>query len=464
MKVRTRLLLAFSYILLTVIVSLEVPAVMNLEGRALAEVKGQALTQAQTIAGAIEMRSLTAQGREELQRQITDLGGRLPGQRVVVTDADGELIADSSGPDLLGENYLARSRPELEEALDPAGGAPGQEIRYSDTLGQEILATAVPVIRGNEVVAAVRITESLADLRRQVSKAIIAYLVIGLAGLVAGLAIAWVLAGTFSRPLTALAGTARRLGDGDLSARAEVRGSGEIADLAAGFNAMAGRLEATVRAQREFVANASHQLRTPLTGLKLQLESAALGAGNPEVRAEIEAAEREADRLSGLVDRLLVLARRVEDGEPVTIADLDEAARRAADRWRERATVGGASVEVRGRGRGVAAAVEDLDQILDNLLDNAMTYAPGDLAIELGGDDGEAVLAVVDGGPGIPPEERKRVLERFYRGRAAPSGGSGLGLAIVRELAQRSGGDVRVLDAPGGGTRVEVRLPASAGV
>ena len=111
-------------------------------------------------------------------------------------------------------------------------------------------------------------------------------------------------------------------------------------------------------------------------------------------------------------------------------------------------------------GDGATAQAEpgDVDQILDNLLDNAIAYAPGPVVVRVERNDRRIVLAVEDRGPGIPAEERARVTERFYRGRGAPPGGSGLGLAIVRELAERWGGGVEVLEAPGGGTRVEVSL------
>jgi signal transduction histidine kinase len=215
-----------------------------------------------------------------------------------------------------------------------------------------------------------------------------------------------------------------------------------------------------MRAQREFVANASHQLRTPLTGMKLRLESAIDGAPDAELRKQLEAADREVDRLAEIVDRLLVMAKQIEEGQPTRV-DLGDSAARAVARWEERASRLGASLLARGEGGNAQGNPTDVDQILDNLLDNAIAYAPGEIVLETVREDSQLVLAVQDHGPGIPSEEREHVTDRFFRGRGAPSGGSGLGLAIARELAEKWGGSLEIRSPEGEGTRIELRLPAS---
>ena len=461
MKLRTRLLIAFAYSLLAVIVALEVPLALNLNRRALAELKAQALAQTQAVGQSLETTIGVRRLRRTLQPLVQELAAELASDReirVIVTNGRGVLLADSAGAGRLGESY--ESRPEIDQVLQRRTAV--QTVRFSDELGQRILATAVPILRQGGVVGAVRITQGLESVRAEVRRTMIGLIAVGLAGLLAGLVIAWALAGSLSRPLSRLARAAHRLGDGDLSARSNVRGRGEIGEVAETFDAMAERLEANVRAQREFVANASHQLRTPLTGLKLRLEAARGRAETPELKRTLEAAEREADRLAGIVDRLLVLARRAEQGERVPSTDLDDAARAVVERWDQRIRAGGSSITIAGDGGFVGTPREDVDQIFDNLVHNALSYAPGPVRIELGGANGRALVAVEDRGPGIPAEERERVLERFSRGRGVSPGGSGLGLAIVAELARRSGGDVRVTDGTKGGTRVEVFLPASA--
>jgi signal transduction histidine kinase len=201
--------------------------------------------------------------------------------------------------------------------------------------------------------------------------------------------------------------------------------------------------------------------------MKLRLESAIERADTPEMRHDLTAADREIDRLAATVDRLLAMARTLEEGGSTEI-ELRDAAERAADRWRERAATRGSTVSVDGDPVTAQANATDVDQILDNLLENAMTYAPGPIQLQTGTAERRAFVATRDHGPGIAPEERGKVTERFFRGRTAPPGGSGLGLAIARDLAERWGGALSVQSAEGGGIRVEVRFrvasaPASVG-
>ncbi|HXJ66314.1 MAG TPA: HAMP domain-containing sensor histidine kinase [Actinomycetota bacterium] len=470
MRVRGRLMLAFGYLLLVVIVALEVPLAVNLRNRSLAEQRAQETTLA--VATAAQAKSLLSKAdRDALQRQVRAqaVANR---SRVIVVDSHGELIADSSGPDLLGEDYATVDRPEILGAL--RDGQVSFRIGFSDTLKQQIQAVAAPVTAvdrttGEPVtVGAVRVTQTTDQISESVRRSVVGLVAIGVGVLAAGLLVAFVLAGSVSRPLRRLAGTAAELGDGRLDARAgDVRGPREVEEVAGSFDEMAARLEATVRAQREFTANASHQLRTPLTGLKLRLETAIeeAPADAADLRRQLEAADREADRLAAIVERLLVLARRVEDGEALTVVDLSAAAQVACERFRGKA--GGREMEVRSPGFGPAALAladrGDVDQMLDALLDNALAYAPGRVVIETARSDGQAVMAVEDEGPGIPDDEVERVSERFFRGRNAPEGGSGLGLAIVRDLAERAGGEMVVVGGRERGARIEVRLPGARG-
>jgi signal transduction histidine kinase len=446
--------LAFAYILVVVIIGLGVPLTVNLQRRATAELETNALVTAQGIAGAIDPNRIDR--TDEMSELARDAAAR-SNVRVVVVDSAGIVSGDSDGI-AVGETYAERGRPEILRALD---GQPESIIRMSQDLGRDIMATAVPVVDEDErrVVGAVRITQDVQQVSDNVRRTTLGLLAIGAAGLVAGLILAFGLAGSLSRPLTKLAGAARRLGSGDLGARTELEGgASEIEELARAFDDMADRL-GPVRAQREFVANASHQLRTPLTGMKLRLESAIAEAEDDDVRQRLEAAEREVDRLSEIVARLLVTATAVEEGRPTRV-DLDNAIECAVARWEERATQASAKLSATGDAGRAEGNPSDVDQILDNLLDNAISYAPGDVTIEAGRRDTSAIVAVEDRGPGIREEDVARVTERFYRGTDAPRGGSELGLAIARDLAEKWGGSIEVTSEVGRGTRVEVRLRA----
>ena len=436
---------------------LEVPLAINLQRRVLSEAQSSAEAGALLVAaniGGARTAQLTI-----LQRYVTRHFPDQENGRVIVIDPDGVLIADSTGSQDLGQSYATPRRPELMRVLQTPEAT--SEIRHSDALGQDLLVAAAPIIDETTFYGAVRVSQLMGEVQDRVRRVIAGLVIIGLGALFAGLIVAFVLAGSFSRPLKKLAAVAKRLGGGDLTARAEtIEGASEIVQLARSFDDMADRLEATVKAQREFVSNASHQLRTPLTGMKLRIEAAMAGGPSEEVRRQLEAADTEVDRLAGIVNRLLVMARRIEEGGPSEI-DLDEAVHRALERWRERASRQGATLTATGEGGRALGEWADLDQILDNLIDNAVAYAPGPVKIETGRADGRAFLAVEDVGPGIAADERHRVTDRFFRGRTAPKGGTGLGLAIVRDLAEKWGGTVIVGPADGGGTRIEVRLNAA---
>jgi two-component system, OmpR family, sensor kinase len=456
MSLRLQLLLAFAYVLLLIIVALEVPLALSLARRIDAEVKNDAATQAFRVAANASGR---IGNRKELaalvRRSARDLGGR-----VLVVDRRGRLVADSGGQPL-GRTYGSPSRPEIGQAL-AAGRAQGE--RHSDTLGEDLLYTAVPVTNNGHVVGAVRVTQSLSAVHAKIRRGVLALVAIGGFALVVGLALAWFLASSLSRPLRNLAATARRVEGGDLSARADAAGAKEQREVSAAFNDMAERLGAVLDAQREFVANASHQLRTPLTGLRLRFESAR-GKAGADASRELEAAEQEVERMASLLTSLLTLARdgdKPASGDAVSLA---RAAERAHERWAPTAAQDGRELELVGSGEAtITASEEDLAILLDNLIENALRYSPAGGRVSIGWrSDGRRVrIGVEDEGPGIDEDESERVFERFYRGSASRGGedGTGLGLNVVEALARRWDGEATLTNRPEGGARAEIVLPA----
>jgi signal transduction histidine kinase len=453
MSLRTRLLAAFAYVLVLVIVALEVPLVVNVSRRVDAEVKGQAAAQAQLVAASAAGRM----GDEDDLRRIAGEAADDVSGRVIIVDTRGRLVADSAG--LEAASYA--DRPEIRTALQEGRIAQGR--RFSDTLGESVLYTAVPVVQGGQRVGAVRVTQNVQAIDQRVRRDVLGLIGIGLIALVLGLGFAWVLAGTLARPLQRLAEAARRVEGGDLQARAEPQGSTEHREVAHAFNDMTERLGQVLEAQRQFVANASHQLRTPLTGLRLRLESASLKAG-PELAAELEAAEQEVERLARLLTTLLTLAREGDRPPARATVSLGDAVEQAGERWTDRARSSGHELTTVCRDDAVArASHEDLAIVLDNLIENALNYSPGGtVTVECGRDGDNAYLAVLDEGPGLEPGEEERIFERFARGsggRGAP--GTGLGLALVATLARRWGGSASIANRTEGGARAEVRLPAA---
>jgi two-component system, OmpR family, sensor kinase len=380
---------------------------------------------------------------------------------VVIVDDQGRLVSDSAGEGLINAPY--GDRPEIRRALATSRTAQGR--RYSDTLGQEVLYTAAPIVDEGRL-GAVRITQSVEPIDERIRRDVLGLAAVGLAALAFGLLFAWVIATALSRPLRGLADAARRVEAGDLEARAEPGGAREQREVAEAFNDMTDRLSRVLAAQREFVANASHQLRTPLTGLRLRIEAAALKADDPGLSSELDAAEREAERLARLVTSLLALAREGEtptDPRPVSLA---EAARAAVERWEAQAAEDGTSLVAAGDDDVHAAASdEDVAIVLDNLIENALRYAPegSQVGVSWHRDGHRAVLAVEDEGPGLTPGEEAQVFERFARGSAGRGvSGSGLGLPIVATLAHRWGGTAGIRNRPGGGAEARIELPAVA--
>ena len=380
---------------------------------------------------------------------------------VVVTDADAVGVL-SSDPTKVGEDFS--NRPEIVDALTL--GAPKSGERYSDTLGADLFYVAVPVLSGEERVGTVRISVLEEVVSDRVASQIRLLLVVALLSLAIAVGVAWVFARSVTRPLRRLEATTDRLASGDLTARAdEAQGPDEVRALAGSFNAMAGRLEQLVERQRSFAGTASHQLRTPLTALRLRLEQVAMqidGAG--EVAGAVESALVETDRLHRMIEGLLALTR-AEDAmtEPVAV-DLSRSVGERADHWRpladERDVTIQASVPA---GVVVRALPGAVDQVLDNLIDNALEVSPrgSSLTISVVTDGDLAELHVVDEGPGMPASDRERAFERFWRAEGAPVGGSGLGLAIVHQLVTAGGGTVELREAPTGGIDAVVAFRAA---
>ncbi len=440
MSLRARLLAAFAYTLVVVIVALEVPLATNLDSRVNAEVEADSAAQAQVVAASVADQ---LNQPERLDLVTADASARLGG-RVFIVDEGGLLLADSlseapRGADFTGEH------PPLGKAL---GGEISQGRHPPDL---EVLSTAVPIIRRGRTIGALEVEQSLASVNSEVRADVAALIGIGVLALGLGLGVAWILAGSIAKPLHALAGVARRMANGDLSARAEPRGSSEQVEVAGAFNEMADRLGAVLESQREFVADASHQLRTPLTGLRLRLEAAGQKAG-PEAGEELAAAERETERLSVLVGDLLALASSEEPAEP-EVADLRSAATAAAGRWTDAAAEGGHELLLSGDGAiEVRAGERDLAVMLDNLIENAIKYSKPNSPIELrwGDADAGAALAVASWGTPLGEEERERAFERFYRGQSSRRRqGTGLGLPIVAALARRAGGSASLENSGG---------------
>ena len=301
------------------------------------------------------------------------------------------------------------------------------------------------------------VDDTVALIKRQI-------LIAGGIALILALAAGWFAARAHARRLKRLEEAAQKVAEGDFSTPIPDEGADEVGQLAATFNEMQERLARLDSARKEFIANASHELRTPIFSLGGFVELLDEDEPDPAVRAEFVRTMREQiARLTKLTADLLDLSKLDADVMEVSADEVDLAsvARRVAEEFGPAADRHGSPLEVEVDGSATATADADrVAQIIRILLDNALTHTPEGTSISISTQrrDGAASLVVADDGPGIGAHDRNRVFDRFYTGDRVS--GSGLGLAIARELAMRMNGWLAV-ESRSGLTRFELRLPAA---
>jgi signal transduction histidine kinase len=453
-----RLVATYLILAAVVLVALEVPlGIINARGER-RDLERRVERDAVALAALVEdaLQEGARPGDATLRRIVGDYAVST-GARVVVVGPGGRALADSDDERELGRDFS--TRPEIAAALN---GVVATGTRRSDTLDADLLYVAVPVASGGAVRGAVRASVPTSRLDSLVRRY---WLVLGGVALVVLAAVAvaglW-LARWVSRPLTDLRDATRRAEAGDLSVRADAgEGPEEVREVASAFNDMVGRLDGLVGTQEKFVADASHQLRSPLTALRLRIENLQHDA-DAATADELESALGEVDRLARLVNGLLALARAERRAHERAPQDVGALVRERADAWRAAAAERGVDLEADApAGLAAALAPGSLEQVLDNLVANALAVAPAGSAVTLAAAraDGSVVMSVTDQGPGMAPEDRANAFDRFWRGREDRPG-SGLGLAIVKSLVEADDGTVRLEEPPGGGLRAVVALPA----
>ncbi|MEZ5245094.1 MAG: HAMP domain-containing sensor histidine kinase [Acidimicrobiales bacterium] len=360
------------------------------------------------------------------------------GARVVVVDDAGISIIDTEA----AEDRDLGTRPEIEEAL---AGVHATGSRFSTSLDTELAFAAVPVASGGVVFGAVRVTFESDQVRQRVNRfwwglgATSAVVIVAVAG--AG----WVMARSISRPLRELQGTAERFAAGDLATTTPSEKLPELAALETAMNTMAAELDNLIQRQRRFVADASHQLRTPLTALRLRLENVEAGVQASGLDGDAEELGRaidETDRLARLIQDLLRLATANQPRDAERI-DLSGIVRDRVDTWTAIAEESEVALDAVFEDGELSCLMAPgaLEQILDNLLENAIRVSPAAsvIRVRVRRAFGFARVDVSDEGPGLTDEEKDVATDRFWRGDPTTEG-TGLGLAIVVQLVLASGG------------------------
>lgn len=471
---RRRLIGGFFGFALVIVLLLEVPIGFSLEANArtisLSELQNDGASLAVLVGS-----SLDSGERQVAQRIISRFARAESAIVVVVTNQRVELSAGSGAAEEMAD---PPTRAILRSA--EAGRESGEE--GSKDPDDDLLYAALPIaIRGSATASrtahgppgafgtVLLVAEPAAPLHARIASDWIRLGVFGAAMLAVAAAAGTLLARSLTRTLAGIEAAVAAFGAGRLSERAPAtKGPAELKALADTVNEMADRLEELLHTQRAFVADASHQLRTPMTALRLRLENLE-GALDADRRAELAPAIAEADRLSRVVDGLLSLART--DGtrplrEPVDIA---AALRERIDAWSALAeerhvTLAGGP---RSRARtditlSALACPGHIEQVLDNLLANALEATPAGGSVRLSAARvGEQIeIHVVDTGPGMTAADRARAFDRFWRPEGAHHEGTGLGLAIVAQLVRVSGGSAWLDAAAGDGVDAVVRLEA----
>lgn len=350
-------------------------------------------------------------------------------------------VIDESGQVVAASASASRLLPIAESA------EPGVRTLEDPSFGEVPLRIRVVRTSVGEQSALVVVAAPLGDVRRATRALGVVVLIVVPALVVAGTLLARVLVGLALRPVERLRASAADLVAGNAQQGAVLAlpvHEDELRRLAQTLNDVLTKLYGAVEQQRAFVADAAHELRSPLASLRVQLDVAARHPGVVDASELVAELSPEIDRLSRVADDLLLLAR-LDARQPLTTVVLDLVA-----------LSGGTGAPVRVRGDS-----SSLERLLRNLMDNATRHARH-VEVSVVADDGTAVLDVDDDGPGIVPGDRLRVFDRWVRldaGRSHDDGGAGLGLALVREIATAHGGTVEVLDSPLGGTRFRVRLP-----
>jgi len=379
------------------------------------------------------------------------------GVRTVVVDGDGISVVDTG-------NEVDRdfsTRPEIMTALT---GARATGTRYSETLDTELLYVAVPVASGGVVHGALRLTVDTHEVTERIRTFWLGLAITGVIVLIVMAGIGTLIARSVTRPVRRLQATAERFSSGDLiPGEVSVVSPPELAALESAMHEMARRLDELIERQRSFVADASHQLRTPLTALRLRLENLEPELYGRASVTEVRAAIDETTRLGALVDDLLQLARTQQQA-PVVVVDLAETVADRVDTWTATAEQHDITIELSAPRAPVFghALVGGIEQVLDNLLDNAIRAAPAGSAISVGlvAGDSRHLITVADLGPGIDDADKASAQTRFWRADTSTPG-TGLGLAICEALVRSAGGELRLDDNTPSGLRVTVDLPAA---
>jgi signal transduction histidine kinase len=434
--VRRRLVISYLLLMVLVLLALETPLAATLASRETEQVRADRLADATRFAS-LAGPALRGGGPGPLDGELTSYDD-LYGIGAAVIDRDRRTVMSSRS---------WRPGPGTEAALDYA--LAGQQFTVPDSVWpwqDGPIVVAVPINDGGEVLGAVVITSPADGVRRTVTTWWLLLAVIGAVAVLTCVLTAFGLAEWVLRPVTELDAVTHEIAEGDRSARVQHQlGPPELRRLAVSFNNMADVVSDALDRQRAFVAHASHQLRNPLTALRLRVEELGMSLTDPQGLAEHRLALEETDRLALLLDALLTLARAERRENQRVIVDAVAVAASRVAAWQPLARHREVTLRFTAPPGPVYARTVPtaIDQALDALIDNAVKFsgAGGEVTVTVRPADGGAALEVRDTGPGMTLDQLERATERFWRAPDAQNvDGAGLGLTIVAVLVDASDG------------------------
>ncbi|HEY9789100.1 MAG TPA: ATP-binding protein [Candidatus Obscuribacterales bacterium] len=399
----------------------------------------------------------------------TDRHANRFGYAITVVTADGHVIADS-GPRNLHEGENIRSEQEINDALAGIEAIVQKHVPQTHT---NWLYVAYPVRSAGQTNGVIRVGVPLTDINQRLNRDLIIFLEIIFATLIVTILISLWLARRLTRPLTNMGESAKKIAkSGDISVFVPVERNDEIGEMALSFNQMIGRLREEERLRQEFIANASHELKTPTMAIGSVVEALQAGAvEDPDLRYQfLHSLENLVERQSNLLRDLLDIAKldggvEKEWKEEVNVQELAQV---AVEQVRPQAAKKQVAVsnETNIDGLVVYGNGIRLQRAIVNLLTNAINHTPVSGTVKLATriiEPDKVEIMISDTGSGIDPADLPHIFERFYRGdkaRTRTAGGTGLGLAITREIIARHHGTIDVDSIPGQGSTFTIRLPA----
>ncbi|MCC3770959.1 ATP-binding protein [Streptomyces sp. UNOC14_S4] len=369
----------------------------------------------------VETRTIESSAQESVQSEAVRLVSIVDSRLVGGERVGAEVLREQITPERYARIEIP-GRPVIEIGTRPEGGV------ISDT-------------RKGEQGETVRVEESRSTVSREVGRTLLVILAVALLAVVAAVFLAVRQANRLTAPLTDLAETAERLGSGDPRPRHRRYGVPELDRVADVLDSSAERIARMLTAERRLAADASHQLRTPLTALSMRLEEITLTDDPDTVKEEATIALTQVERLTDVVQRLLTNSRDPKSSSAVTF-DLDEVVKQQIEEWRPASRSEGRAI-VRSGKQGLRAVGTPgaVSQVLATLIENSLMHGSGTVALRTRVTGNQAVVEVTDEGPGVPPDLGARVFERTVSGRNS----TGLGLAVARDLAEADGGRLELL-------------------